>query len=161
MPGAPHRPRKGCQFYRFNTWVTPSTKSTEIPSELERPSPLSVQSRPFPKHRRHAFPDYCAHAGLTKPRRIRELTTLRIFGTKSHTISRPAVHPTPFTRGSPQSDRRVGQLIVIMCFGSRKKEEADATRSRELDKIIKADEKRMAKEVKLLLLGEAASYSPP
>lgn len=48
-----------------------------------------------------------------------------------------------------------------MCFGSRKKEEADATRSRELDKIIKADEKRMAKEVKLLLLGEATSYSPP
>lgn len=44
-----------------------------------------------------------------------------------------------------------------MCFGSRKKDEADATRSRELDKIIKADEKRMAKEVKLLLLGEATS----
>lgn len=48
-----------------------------------------------------------------------------------------------------------------MCFGSRKKEEADATRSRELDKIIKADEKRMAKEVKLLLLGEATSYFTP
>lgn len=40
-----------------------------------------------------------------------------------------------------------------MCFGSRRKDEADAMRSRELDKIIKADEKRMAKEVKLLLLG--------
>lgn len=40
-----------------------------------------------------------------------------------------------------------------MCFGSRKKDEADAMRSRELDKMIKADEKRMAKEVKLLLLG--------
>lgn len=40
-----------------------------------------------------------------------------------------------------------------MCFGSRKKEEADAMRSKDLDKMIKADEKRMAKEVKLLLLG--------
>lgn len=40
-----------------------------------------------------------------------------------------------------------------MCFGSRKKEEAGMMRSRELDKIIKADEKRLAKEVKLLLLG--------
>ncbi|CAN8106192.1 unnamed protein product [Discula destructiva] len=44
-----------------------------------------------------------------------------------------------------------------MCFGSRKKEEADATRSRELDKMIKADEKRMSKEVKLLLLGAGES----
>lgn len=43
--------------------------------------------------------------------------------------------------------------MFAMCFGSRKKDEADATRSRELDKILKADEKRMAKEVKLLLLG--------
>lgn len=52
-----------------------------------------------------------------------------------------------------------------MCFGSRKKEEADAMRTRELDKMIKADEKRMAKEVKLLLLGTptrpaADPYSP-
>lgn len=43
-----------------------------------------------------------------------------------------------------------------MCFGRRNKDEADATRSRELDKILKADEKRMQKEVKLLLLGMAA-----
>lgn len=47
-----------------------------------------------------------------------------------------------------------------MCFGSRKKEEADATRSRELDKIIKADEKRMSKEVKLLLLGNGPLGQP-
>lgn len=41
-----------------------------------------------------------------------------------------------------------------MCFGGRDKEDAGgAARSRELDKIIRADEKRMAKEVKLLLLG--------
>ena len=41
-----------------------------------------------------------------------------------------------------------------MCFGSREKgDEAGAARSRELDKIIRADEKKMAKEVKLLLLG--------
>lgn len=51
-----------------------------------------------------------------------------------------------------------------MCFGRRNKDEADATRSRELDKILKADEKRMQKEVKLLLLGMAAlrpSPAPP
>lgn len=48
-----------------------------------------------------------------------------------------------------------------MCFGNRKKEEADATRSRELDKIIKADEKRMAKEVKLLLLGTTSHHFHP
>jgi len=42
-----------------------------------------------------------------------------------------------------------------MCFGGRDKEDAGgAARSRELDKIIRADEKRMAKEVKLLLLGK-------
>jgi len=41
-----------------------------------------------------------------------------------------------------------------MCFGSRDKgDESGAARSRELDKIIRADEKRMSKEVKLLLLG--------
>lgn len=47
-----------------------------------------------------------------------------------------------------------------MCFGAREKQgdEAGAARSRELDKAIRADEKRMAKEVKLLLLG--ATLSP-
>lgn len=48
-----------------------------------------------------------------------------------------------------------------MCFGRRNKDEADATRSRELDKILKADEKRMQKEVKLLLLGMAAPRPSP
>lgn len=43
----------------------------------------------------------------------------------------------------------------IMCFGSREREdEAGAARSRELDRMIRADEKRMQKEVKLLLLGK-------
>ena len=40
-----------------------------------------------------------------------------------------------------------------MCFGSRKGD-GDAARSRELDRMIRQDEKRMAKEVKLLLLGK-------
>jgi guanine nucleotide-binding protein subunit alpha len=45
-----------------------------------------------------------------------------------------------------------------MCFGSRKTgDDAGAARSRELDKQIRADEKRMAKEVKLLLLGACPS----
>ncbi len=51
-----------------------------------------------------------------------------------------------------------------MCFGSRPRDdEAGAARSRELDKMIRADEKRMTREVKLLLLGmlPPAATSPP
>ncbi|KAI1332802.1 G protein alpha subunit [Xylariaceae sp. FL0255] len=44
-----------------------------------------------------------------------------------------------------------------MCFGSRKTDEAGLARSRDIDKVIKQDEKRMAKEVKLLLLGAGES----
>ncbi|KEZ38821.1 hypothetical protein SAPIO_CDS10864 [Scedosporium apiospermum] len=44
-----------------------------------------------------------------------------------------------------------------MCFGSRKKDDGGISRSRELDRIIRQDEKRMAKEVKLLLLGAGES----
>jgi guanine nucleotide-binding protein subunit alpha len=41
-----------------------------------------------------------------------------------------------------------------MCFGSRdKNDDTGVARSRELDKMIRADEKRLSKEVKLLLLG--------
>ena len=40
-----------------------------------------------------------------------------------------------------------------MCFGSRKSD-GGAVRSRELDRMIRQDEKRMSKEVKLLLLGK-------
>lgn len=40
-----------------------------------------------------------------------------------------------------------------MCFGSREKDNTGAARSRELDRVIRQDEKRMQKEVKLLLLG--------
>jgi guanine nucleotide-binding protein subunit alpha, other len=40
-----------------------------------------------------------------------------------------------------------------MCFGGRDKGDVDLARSREIDKVIKQDEKRLAKEVKLLLLG--------
>lgn len=41
-----------------------------------------------------------------------------------------------------------------MCFGSRDKDADDAARSRDIDKQIRQDEKRLSKEVKLLLLGE-------
>ncbi|KAJ8129034.1 hypothetical protein O1611_g4599 [Lasiodiplodia mahajangana] len=44
-----------------------------------------------------------------------------------------------------------------MCFGSRKTDEAGDARSRELDKVIRQDERRMAREVKLLLLGAGES----
>lgn len=47
-----------------------------------------------------------------------------------------------------------------MCFGSRKGD-GDAARSRELDRVIRQDEKRMAKEVKLLLLGKESASLPP
>jgi len=48
-----------------------------------------------------------------------------------------------------------------MCFGNRnREEEAEAARSRELDKAIRADEKRMSKEVKLLLLGTNRLQNP-
>lgn len=68
------------------------------------------------------------------------------------------VHATSRQTGSTLRTARRRRRIATgkattMCFGSRRKDEADAMRSRELDKIIKADEKRMAKEVKLLLLG--------
>lgn len=41
-----------------------------------------------------------------------------------------------------------------MCFGARNKNEDGEARSREVEKILRQDEKRMAKEVKLLLLGK-------
>ncbi|RYO99736.1 hypothetical protein DL764_006724 [Monosporascus ibericus] len=44
-----------------------------------------------------------------------------------------------------------------MCFSSRKTEEEGVARSRELDKAIRQDEKRLAREVKLLLLGAGES----
>lgn len=40
-----------------------------------------------------------------------------------------------------------------MCFGGRDKGDHGETRSRELDRQIRQDEKRLSKEVKLLLLG--------
>ncbi|KAH7357927.1 guanine nucleotide-binding protein alpha-2 subunit [Plectosphaerella cucumerina] len=44
-----------------------------------------------------------------------------------------------------------------MCFGGRDKDDSGAARSRELDRNIRQDEKRMSKEVKLLLLGAGES----
>lgn len=49
---------------------------------------------------------------------------------------------------------------VTMCFGRRNKSEADAERSQELDKMLRADEKKMQREVKLLLLGTTFDYPP-
>lgn len=45
-----------------------------------------------------------------------------------------------------------------MCFGARQKDDGSAARSRDLDRLIRQDEKRMSKEVKLLLLG---TVTPP
>ena len=41
----------------------------------------------------------------------------------------------------------------IMCFGNGNKEDPDTKKSREIEKQLKEDQRRMAKEVKLLLLG--------
>lgn len=46
-----------------------------------------------------------------------------------------------------------------MCFGRKNKDEDGAARSRDIDRLIKQDEKRLAKEVKLLLLGEYGGSS--
>lgn len=40
-----------------------------------------------------------------------------------------------------------------MCFGSRKDADGGGARSRDIDKQLRQDEKRLSKEVKLLLLG--------
>ena len=45
-----------------------------------------------------------------------------------------------------------------MCFGGREKDSGGNTRSRELDRIIRQDEKRLSREVKLLLLGKWLTF---
>ena len=40
-----------------------------------------------------------------------------------------------------------------MCFGKGNEEDPDAKKSREIEKQLREDQKRAAKEVKLLLLG--------
>lgn len=40
-----------------------------------------------------------------------------------------------------------------MCFGSGNKEDPGAKKSKEIEKQLREDQKRLAKEVKLLLLG--------
>lgn len=44
-----------------------------------------------------------------------------------------------------------------MCFGSRDKDGDSAAKSRDIDRLIKQEEKRLSKEVKLLLLGECGN----
>ena len=43
--------------------------------------------------------------------------------------------------------------LGMMCFGSRKQADPDAARNEQIEKMIRADKKKAAKEVKLLLLG--------
>jgi len=45
-------------------------------------------------------------------------------------------------------------LDKIMCFGGSNKEDPDAKKSREIEKQLREDQKRMSKEVKMLLLGK-------
>ena len=44
-------------------------------------------------------------------------------------------------------------LGSIMCFGSKAASDPDAAKSKEIEKQIDNDRKKLAKEVKLLLLG--------
>ena len=46
----------------------------------------------------------------------------------------------------------------IMCFGNANKEDPDAKKNREIEKQLKEDQRRMLKEVKLLLLGIKYSW---
>jgi len=41
----------------------------------------------------------------------------------------------------------------IMCFGGSKQDNPDTRKNAEIEKQIKADQKRQAREVKMLLLG--------
>jgi guanine nucleotide-binding protein subunit alpha len=49
----------------------------------------------------------------------------------------------------------------IMCFGNGNKEDPDAKKSKDLDRQIREDQKKMAKEVKLLLLGKSSGTVSP
>jgi guanine nucleotide-binding protein subunit alpha len=42
----------------------------------------------------------------------------------------------------------------IMCFGGSSKDDAGAQKSKEIERQLKDDQRKLAKEVKLLLLGE-------
>lgn len=48
----------------------------------------------------------------------------------------------------------------VICFGgsSRQKDDPDSKRHREIEKQLREDEKRMNREVKLLLLGKSMSH---
>ena len=49
-------------------------------------------------------------------------------------------------------------LSSIMCFGSSSnKEDPEVKKSKEIEKQLREDQKKMAKEVKLLLLGKIAN----
>lgn len=41
----------------------------------------------------------------------------------------------------------------IMCFGSSKQDDPEARKNAEIEKQLKADQKKQAREVKMLLLG--------
>lgn len=51
-------------------------------------------------------------------------------------------------------------LSRIMCFGNADKEDIDTKKSREIEKQLREDQKRLAREVKLLLLGEHTHLWP-
>ena len=43
-------------------------------------------------------------------------------------------------------------IARIMCFGSNSKEDPDAQKNKEIEKQLREDQKKMAREIKLLLL---------
>lgn len=45
-------------------------------------------------------------------------------------------------------------IAKIMCFGNGTKEDPDTKKSKEIEKQLREDQRRMQKEVKLLLLGK-------
>lgn len=44
--------------------------------------------------------------------------------------------------------------MAIMCFGSSKQDDPEAKKNADIEKQLKADQKKSAREVKMLLLGE-------
>jgi guanine nucleotide-binding protein subunit alpha len=45
-----------------------------------------------------------------------------------------------------------------MCFGGSSKDDAGAQKSKEIERQLKDDQKKLAREVKLLLLGECRAH---
>lgn len=126
-----------------------------VPASL---SAIGVSQQKCPSYRRQPF----AYTRRTEyPLDERDSArTLRLVWPISSPVQL-LVLPPPQSPHLRHHDNNFTVQAIKMCFGGRGKgdDESGAARSRELDKIIRADEKRLSKEVKLLLLGMFCHFS--